>query len=289
MSVTKARNLLAGSHFMLAQMVHKMQAKTLACTNSEECWTWYEFKNHRWCKIKKIATLHRRIKQSLVPRLLREKKRLWKAISKDEKTDDDFKENIKTIENLDLVWFRDNIIKEMADLFYDENINFIKLLDANIDLIGFDNGIFDIRTMSFRDGRPDDYVSKSVGYYQDVSDVETRISRINAIRDHKQTDSDSKDTSYDGFIYLLREREFIKTNEPIFKFGKTKSSNASHRINSYPKDSEICYIEKVKNCDQLEKDILVKLRFNFDQRTDIGREYFEGKIEDILKLIKIHS
>ena len=41
------------------------------------------------------------------------------------------------------------------------------------------------------------------------------------------------DTQY---IYLLQEREFIKTKEPIYKIGKTKQVN-NKRFGQYPKGS----------------------------------------------------
>jgi hypothetical protein len=38
------------------------------------------------------------------------------------------------------------------------------------------------------------------------------------------------------FIYLIKEREFIKNNEEIYKIGKTKQM-ALKRIKDYPKNS----------------------------------------------------
>ena len=42
------------------------------------------------------------------------------------------------------------------------------------------------------------------------------------------------------FIYLLQEREFIKTKEPIYKIGKTKQEKIK-RIKSYPNGSELLF------------------------------------------------
>ena len=54
------------------------------------------------------------------------------------------------------------------------------------------------------------------------------------------------------YIYLLREREFIKTKENIFKIGKTKQLN-NIRFSQYPKDSNLLLQISCNNCDILEK------------------------------------
>jgi hypothetical protein len=41
-----------------------------------------------------------------------------------------------------------------------------------------------------------------------------------------------------GYIYLLQEREFIKTKENIYKLGKTKQENLK-RLKQYSKGSEL--------------------------------------------------
>lgn len=82
------------------------------------------------------------------------------------------------------------------------------------------------------------------------------------------------------FCYLLQEREFVKTKENVFKPGKTKKGDAS-RFNNYPKDSILILLIRVYDCDVAEKEILQEFNKKFKQRLDIGREYFEGDIDDI--------
>jgi P4 family phage/plasmid primase-like protien len=57
--------------------------------------------------------------------------------------------------------FKDNVMKECRELFFDEN--FTKKVDSNKDLIAFNNGVLDLTTFQFRDGKPEDYMSFSTG------------------------------------------------------------------------------------------------------------------------------
>ena len=51
-----------------------------------------------------------------------------------------------------------------------------------------------------------------------------------------------------GYIYLLQEREFIKTKENIYKLGKTKQENLK-RIQNYPNGTKLIIQLQCKNCD----------------------------------------
>jgi len=53
-------------------------------------------------------------------------------------------------------------IKECAEYVCD--YDFFNKLDENEHLIGFDNGVYDLITNIFREGRPEDYISLSTGY-----------------------------------------------------------------------------------------------------------------------------
>ena len=55
------------------------------------------------------------------------------------------------------------------------------------------------------------------------------------------------------YIYLLQEREFITTNQNVYKLGKTKQDNLQ-RFKQYPKGSKLLLQHICNNCDMLEKE-----------------------------------
>lgn len=62
---------------------------------------------------------------------------------------------------LKTVKFKENLMKDCREFFFDEE--FVKKLDANKDIIAFNNGVLDLTTFEFRDGKPEDYMSFSTG------------------------------------------------------------------------------------------------------------------------------
>lgn len=89
-----------------------------------------------------------------------------------------------------------------------------------------------------------------------------------------------------NYIYLLQEREFIKTKENIYKVGKTSKENHK-RFNQYPKGSILLFQIICENCHKIEKQIITKFKEEFKQRTDIGSEYFEGDYKSMIDVIYI--
>jgi len=84
------------------------------------------------------------------------------------------------------------------------------------------------------------------------------------------------------YIYLIHEREFVKSKQPIYKIGKSKQENCK-RTKSYPKDSILECVFRVNDCDQKEKEIIKVLSEKYIRRKDIGNEYFEGDRNEIIK------
>jgi len=87
-----------------------------------------------------------------------------------------------------------------------------------------------------------------------------------------------------NYIYIIQEREFIKTYEKIYKIGKSKQEN-NKRINQYPKQSILLFQIVCNNSEQLERELIKIFKNKYIQRKDIGNEYFEGDYEDMIKTI----
>lgn len=89
--------------------------------------------------------------------------------------------------------------------------------------------------------------------------------------------------SASGYIYLLREREFIKTGEHVYKVGKT-TQDLFKRFSQYPKKSELLMGIRVQDCHKSELELLRLMRTEFISRKDVGSEYFEGDANDMKKV-----
>jgi hypothetical protein len=83
------------------------------------------------------------------------------------------------------------------------------------------------------------------------------------------------------YVYLLQEREFIKTKEPVYKIGKTKQPNAT-RFLQYPKESSLIFQSSCIDCDTCERQIIAFFKNKYIHRTDIGNEYYEGNCDNML-------
>jgi hypothetical protein len=94
----------------------------------------------------------------------------------------------------------------------------------------------------------------------------------------------SNDKKCSQYLYLLQEREFIKTKENVYKVGRTEKENHS-RFNQYPKGSVLLFQMICNNCKSIERQIINLFKEKFIQRKDIGNEYFEGDFQLMIDII----
>lgn len=86
------------------------------------------------------------------------------------------------------------------------------------------------------------------------------------------------------YIYLLREREFLNSGQPIYKIGKT-TQQPDKRLRAYPKQSEILLVIKVSDCHSTETTLIAECDKKYKNRKDIGREYYEAPEYEIMQTV----
>jgi hypothetical protein len=161
---------LDGSSYFVAKALHSKYMDRFVCA-SFRSGMWYEFRNHRWYSVAKGYTLQKEISEAFA-------NEYYKLISKhsvkitqlngSERDDAEKKlEKIRYItKQLMNITFKDKIMREAENLFHDPD--FEQKLDENYDLIGFNNGVYDLGKEEFREGRPDDYISQSTDAEEDM-------------------------------------------------------------------------------------------------------------------------
>lgn len=197
-----------GSHSSIAKVLFQMYKDRFACASISKR-KWYEFSHHHWILIDGGYTLMNLISDEfasqftlLVAQCIQSKndnriirRRFLDNEGRDHGRDDvdkDASRLMKIIANLKNSSFKEKIMSECARRFYVRD--FGDLLDANRDLIGFDNGVYDLQNKCFREGLPEDYVTFSVGYdWKEYRDDHPYVVGINDFFCKVQTDKILRD------------------------------------------------------------------------------------------------
>jgi hypothetical protein len=96
--------------------------------------------------------------------------------------------------------------------------------------------------------------------------------------------SNSDIISHTNYIYLLQEREFTKTEENVYKVGRTIKPNYQ-RFNQYPNGSILIFQMICNDCVNIEREIIKKFKDIFNQKKEYGTEYFEGDYKKMIDII----
>ena len=124
--------------------------------------SWYYFDNNKWCTMDGAYRIINELNENMVNQYLMMASRYSNLVVKAEGDD---KEKYLKIQDdclrvslkIRSASFKESIIKELLSLYYDPA--FINRLDESRSLICFTNGVLDINSMIFREGRPEDYIS----------------------------------------------------------------------------------------------------------------------------------
>ena len=92
--------------------------------------------------------------------------------------------------------------------------------------------------------------------------------------------------SNESFVYVLIEREFITTQQNVYKIGKTK--DIIQRFKNYPKGSKLLCMSICQDHHKSETNLKNVFKLKFIHRQDIGQEYFEGELYDVIDTFHKH-
>lgn len=185
----------------LALIIYETYKHEFACSSLEKGEDWWNFSNHRWHRIEKASTLSIRLSEQFAYYLSALAKKYNDLqiyyLEKEPYLSDNYCQKAKDITSLIKKFknkkFKQTIISEASTIFFDKNKEFKENLDNNRFLIGFNNGVYDLKNMTFREGRPDDYITFTTGYdYKKYKIDDDKIKLINNFFDSIFPTSDEK-------------------------------------------------------------------------------------------------
>ena len=108
-------------------------------------------------------------------------------------------------------------------------------------------------------------------------------------------DGDIKIKMVQGYVYIIRECDFVRLNEDIYKIGRTAKNNPEDRFQKYRKGTEIVGFFGVKDSIECENKIIkcFSNHINIKKMNEYGKEYFQGDknilLNEILQIVKHYN
>jgi P4 family phage/plasmid primase-like protien len=159
---------ISGTHFSVAKVIFHL-CKSVYRIDEMKNTEWYHFNGVRWVKSHK---LHLFISEDL-PKYYRSVKIKDTDTNGTEGANGDMDETEtlqynklidKLITKLETSTFKKAVLEELKYMFFDMDNKFVSRLDSDVNLLGFENGVYDFKNLEFRDAKPEDYISYTTGY-----------------------------------------------------------------------------------------------------------------------------
>ena len=168
-------NVKGAGDYDIAVVLHQLYKDQYVCSDVKSG-QWWRYTKHRWNEIDSGTTLRKAISTTLrdlyKERVAELQNYLVSLDPEDEKCKllkSKVDTALKIIARLGQTSDKTNIMKEAKDLFYDDE--FYERLDSNPYLLCCKNGVVDFKAKCFRNGYPEDYLTKctNVNYYPSTS------------------------------------------------------------------------------------------------------------------------
>lgn len=171
-------NSLHGSHYDIAKLLYEEYSDEFVCSSISNN-TWYQYVNHTWKEVEEGHTLRDKLSNEIAHKFSMVADKLWPIVnsrdgSRDLNSEALFKHARSMQKNLGTNTYKNSVMREAKDIFIDRN--FENKLNSNPYLFAFPNGIYDLKKNVFRNGRPEDFVSRTakaryVEYNEDDPEV----------------------------------------------------------------------------------------------------------------------
>ena len=162
----------SATDYDIANVLYHMNKDSYCCVDISSR-IWYVFENHRWIEDKSMS-IRNKISEDVFRIYFEMTTKIQNELQETEDADrhDYLAKQINKVSNtcqkLKKTGDKNNIFREAMEIFY--NGKFTKKVDTNKYLMCFNNGVIDIKAKIFRDGMPEDYITKSTGvdYFKDI-------------------------------------------------------------------------------------------------------------------------
>jgi P4 family phage/plasmid primase-like protien len=173
---------LNGSHNDIAKVLYEKYGDKFVCASISSK-AWFQFIGHKWESIEDGVFLRKKISSSIVDRYTAIGKEILTQLATctDKGQEAMYNARLKQIQkmmsNLKSSPFKNNVMKECAEVFYDKR--FRDKLDTNPALFPFKNGVYDLSSNIFRPGRPEDFISKTAPIdYIEFTEDDDRVHEV---------------------------------------------------------------------------------------------------------------
>lgn len=179
----KIKDSLDGSHNDIAKVLEEEYGNDFVCASiTNKCW--FRFNGQIWEEMEEGNYLREKIsdEKGLVEKFKDQLRDCITHLGGDDKAEKAMyearmKQITKVINNLKSAPFKNNVMKEAMEVFY--NRDFKQKLDQNKNLIAFKNGVYDLNENKFRDGLPEDYISKCLPIdYKEYQDTDEEVENV---------------------------------------------------------------------------------------------------------------
>jgi P4 family phage/plasmid primase-like protien len=152
--IMKSLNNTSGT---IAEVFYHLNKEKICYTEDKK---WHIFENNLWRITKKI----RRTLSDCLTNYYIKVLKFYENLDLNKKNNSKTRKITELINGLTKTTIRNNILTELADIYVSENSEFKDILNSKNNLIGFENGVFDLDEMKFREGIYTDYISYSTKY-----------------------------------------------------------------------------------------------------------------------------